>query len=49
MKDVLPSKARFIRDAALHFDAPNNVVTTARGDKIHYEYMIIGMVRFKNN
>jgi sulfide:quinone oxidoreductase len=43
MKSTLPKKARWLHDLAIKFDPENNAVYTRKGDKIEYEYMIIGM------
>lgn len=43
MGQVLPSRAKWIKDAAAQFDPKNNVVVTENGDKIEYEYMIVAV------
>ncbi|XP_063697012.1 sulfide:quinone oxidoreductase, mitochondrial [Culicoides brevitarsis] len=41
MSQVLPSAAKWIRDAASEFDPKNNTVLTENGDKIEYDFLII--------
>uniref|UniRef100_A0A336MD22 Sulfide:quinone oxidoreductase, mitochondrial n=1 Tax=Culicoides sonorensis TaxID=179676 RepID=A0A336MD22_CULSO len=43
MGSVLPSLAKWIKDAAAEFDPKNNTVITQNGDKIEYEYMIVAV------
>ncbi len=39
--DFVPSGVKLIKDKAAEFDPDNNTVTTAGGEKITYDYMII--------
>lgn len=43
MKDVLPKKAQWIKDKVITFKPDKNSVTTANGDTIEYELMIVAM------
>lgn len=43
MGQVLPSLAKWIKDAAAEFQPKNNTVITENGDKIEYEYMIVAV------
>jgi NADPH-dependent 2,4-dienoyl-CoA reductase/sulfur reductase-like enzyme len=43
MGSVLPKKAKWIQDGAAQFDPKNNAVYTAKGDKIEYDYLLIGV------
>ncbi|XP_022125197.2 sulfide:quinone oxidoreductase, mitochondrial [Pieris rapae] len=42
-KSVLPSNATWVKDTAQCIDAENNVVTTAEGHEINYDYAVIGV------
>ena len=41
MKDVLPIMSEWIQDKAVMFDPKANTVTTAKGDTIEYEYLLV--------
>lgn len=43
MGDVLPKSAKWIKNGAAEFDPKNNTVITDKGDKIKYDYLLIGM------
>ncbi len=43
MKDVLPKKADWLQDKVAAFDPENNKVTTAAGDEITYEYLVVAL------
>jgi sulfide:quinone oxidoreductase len=43
MAKVLPKKAKWVQDAAVQFDPKNNVVYTAKGDKVEYDFLLIGV------
>lgn len=43
MNDVLPSSAKRLDDAVKYFDPKANSITTAKGDTIKYEYMIVAV------
>lgn len=43
MGDVLPKKAKWIKDSASLFNPEKNCLITASGDEITYEYLIIAM------
>ncbi len=43
MTTVLPSKASWIKDSAASFDPDNNRLTTAGGDEISYEFLVVAM------
>lgn len=43
MKDVLPSNVKWIKDGVVNFDPKNNTVVTSKGDKVKYDYMIVGV------
>lgn len=43
MGEVLPNKAKWIKDSVISFDAEANKVTTSNGDTIQYDIMIIAM------
>ena len=40
-KDLIPARAEWIRSAAASFDPDNNAVTTADGQEIHYDVLIV--------
>jgi len=40
-KDLIPARARWIKSAAASFDPENNTVTTADGQDIHYDVLIV--------
>ena len=41
MKDVLPIMSEWMKDKAVKFDPKANKVTTAKGDTIEYEYLVV--------
>ena len=43
MASVLPKKATWIKDSVATFDPDNNKVTTAGGDEIAYEFLVVAM------
>ena len=43
MASVLPKKATWIKDSVATFDPDNNKVTTAKGDEISYEFLVLAM------
>ena len=51
MASVLPKKATWIKDSIATFDPDNNRVTTAGGDEIAYEFLVVAMglqLRYEN-
>ena len=51
MASVLPKKATWIKDSVATFDPYNNKVTTASGDEISYEFLVVAMglqLRYEN-
>nr|ABR67864.1 sulfide-quinine oxidoreductase [Urechis unicinctus] len=42
-KDVLPDECDWIKDKVTSFDPNNNSVTTAGGDKLKYDYLLVSM------
>lgn len=42
-RSVLPSAAKWIQDSAESIDPENNVVKTASGDTINYEYLVVAV------
>jgi sulfide:quinone oxidoreductase len=40
-KDLIPSRAQWIKSAAASFDPENNAVLTADGQEIHYDVLIV--------
>lgn len=40
-KDLIPARAQWIKSAAASFDPQNNAVTTADGQEIHYDVLIV--------
>ena len=40
-KDLIPSRAQWIKSAAASFDPENNAVITADGQEIHYDLLIV--------
>ena len=51
MASVLPKKATWIKDSVATFDPDNNKVTTAGGDEIAYEFLVVAMglqLRYEN-
>ena len=40
-KDLIPARAQWIKSAADSFDPENNAVTTADGQEIHYDVLIV--------
>lgn len=43
MKDVLPTSAKWLKNAAVEFDPKSNTVTTDNGDIIEYDYLLVAM------
>lgn len=43
MKNVLPSKAEWIKDKVVGFDPDNSKVMTQNGDEISYEFLVVAM------
>ena len=43
MASVLPKKATWIKDTVATFDPDNNRVTTASGEEIAYEFLVVAM------
>lgn len=41
MADVLPTKAKWVKEKALEFDPDNNTVSTSGGKTIKYDFLII--------
>lgn len=43
MSEVLPKKAKWIKDRASQFFPEENRLVTASGDEITYEYLVLAM------
>lgn len=43
MEECITSKAKWLKDSAVEFDPNKNEVTTAKGDKITYEFLIVAV------
>lgn len=43
MSEVLPKKARWIKDKASKFFPEENRIVTASGEEIKYEYLVLAM------
>lgn len=43
MKDVLPRKAKWIKDSVIGFDPENNQITTCNGDIVQYDILIVAL------
>ncbi|GJQ81408.1 hypothetical protein Trydic_g18273 [Trypoxylus dichotomus] len=43
MGDVLPNGAKWIKDSVAEFDPKNNTVTTARGDVVTYDILLVAV------
>ncbi|RVE49543.1 hypothetical protein evm_005771 [Chilo suppressalis] len=41
MKDVLPTKAKWLKDAAVSIEPKSNLVKTREGHEIQYEYLVV--------
>lgn len=41
MKDILPKKAKWVKDSVSSFQPKDNSVTTKEGHTISYDYMIV--------
>lgn len=41
--DVLPTKAKWLKDSVVTFDPKNNSVSTKKGDTIKYDFMLVAM------
>lgn len=41
MSEVLPKKARWLQDKAMHFEPMDNLVTTVKGTTISYDVLIL--------
>lgn len=43
MKQVLPKKAKWIKDSVIGFDPDNNQITTSSGDTVQYDVLIVAL------
>lgn len=43
MGEVLPNKAKWIKERAVSFFPEENRLVTASGDDIHYDYLVLAM------
>ena len=43
MSQVLPKRARWIKDRATQFHPEENRLITASGEEIHYEYLVLAL------
>ena len=41
MKDVLPSKAKWLKDSVTSFDPASNKLETSAGDSVSYDWLVI--------
>jgi len=41
MADVLPKKAKWVKEKAVEFDPDNNTVSTSGGKTIKYDFLVI--------
>ena len=42
-KELLPKQCEWIKDSVKEFQPENNVVITAKGDEVKYEYLVVAM------
>ena len=41
LQDVLPSKAKWLKDSVTSFDPSTNKLVTANGDSVSYDWLVI--------